>query len=204
MALDRANERKRDSIMPEPPPRKDRPWIYVALAFLVAWFVFLTFFGPRRHARLENSGMSEPAPYDWPLKNLDDKPVSFADYRGKTVFLNIWATWCGPCRSEMPSIARLADDPRLAKQDIAFVCVATDDDVRMVKSFVDGECWPMTFLRADRLPPTFVTEGIPATFIIDPNGKIIATEVGAADWDEPQVVELLLKALKAGLTVPDR
>ncbi len=182
--------------MPEPPPRKNRPWLYAALALLVVWFVYLSMFGPRRHARLENSGMSEPAPYNWPLADLDGKPVSFADYRGTTVFLNIWATWCGPCRSEMPSIARLADHPRIVKQNIAFVCVATDDQGQTVKSYLEGKNWPMTFLRADRLPTTFVTEGIPATFIIDPNGKIIATEVGAADWDEPQVVELLLKAVR--------
>lgn len=180
--------------MTQPSPRKNRSWLYVFLAFVVLWFGYLAVFGPRRHPRLENSGMSEKAPYEWSLLDLDDKPVSFTSFRGKTVFLNIWATWCPPCRSEMPSIARLAADPRVQGKNIAFVCVSTDDDGQAVKSYLEGKDWPMTFLRAERLPATFMTEGIPATFIIDPEGKIVATEVGSAAWDEPPVVELLLKA----------
>ncbi len=71
--------------------------------------------------------MSKPADYDWSLMDLDGQPVSFAKFKGKTVFLNIWATWCGPCVGEMPSIAKLARNPRLQDKNIEFVCVSTDD-----------------------------------------------------------------------------
>src|ERR1035441_3847986 len=96
-----------------PQPKPPRTLLYAALAFLAFWFAYLTFFGPRRPARLENSGMSQPAEYDWSVVDLDDGPVSFAKFKGKVIFLNFWATWCGPCVREMPSIDRLARDPRL-------------------------------------------------------------------------------------------
>jgi thiol-disulfide isomerase/thioredoxin len=161
------------------------------VAFAVFWVFYLAFFGPKRRAILENAGMSRPAKYDWTLFDLSDQPVSFTRFQGRPVFLNIWATWCGPCAREMPSIARLAQDPRLQGKGIEFVCVATDDSSAVVRRFLEGRSWPMTFLRADRLPAVFLTEGIPATFIIDPKGRVVAAEVGSADWDAPNVVNLL-------------
>ncbi len=93
----------------------------------------------------------------------------------------------------MPSIARLADEPRLKGKGIAFVCVSVDDSTESVRQFVQGQPWHMSFFRADRVPPVFTTEGIPATFIIAPDGRIAASEIGAADWDTPEVIALLEK-----------
>ena len=169
----------------------------IGLAFCIFWVGYLAFFGPRRRALLENSGMSEPAAYDWSALDLDDRPVSFSKFKGKTVFLNIWATWCGPCVAEMPSIARLANDPRLVKKSIEFVCVSTDDSSQRVRQFIKGKDWRMTFLRAESLPQVFMTEGIPSTFIIAPDGRIAATEIGSADWDDPHV-KTFLEKLAAG------
>ena len=70
--------------------------------------------------------MSTPADYDWSPVDLNDQPVPFSRFKGKTVFLNFWATWCGPCVSEMPSIEELAKNPRLRDKNIAFVCVSRD------------------------------------------------------------------------------
>jgi thiol-disulfide isomerase/thioredoxin len=170
-----------------------RTWWLIGLAFSVFWVGYLAFFGPRRRALLEDTGISQPASYDWSALDLNDQPVSFAKFKGKTVFLNIWATWCGPCVSEMPSIARLAEDPRIRKKPIEFVCVSTDDSSPPVRQFIQGKDWRMTFLRAESLPQVFLTDGIPATFLIAPDGKIAANEIGAADWDEPRVVTLLEK-----------
>ena len=84
--------------------------------------------------------------------DLDDRPVHFSKFKGKPLFLNIWATWCGPCVQEMPSIARLAENPRLKGKGIQFVCISTDESSAAVRRFIDGKNWSMTFLRADRLP----------------------------------------------------
>jgi thiol-disulfide isomerase/thioredoxin len=180
----------------EPPPRRpDRTWLYVVLVFALFWALYLRFWGPRLPGAgpdLERSGLSLPVDYSWRLLDLEGQPVEFSTFRGKPVFLNVWATWCGPCVREMPSIARLASDPRL--KGVAFVCVATDD-AAAVRGFLAerGKGWPMTFLRTTDLPPVFATDGIPATFLIAPDGRVAASQVGSTEWDDPKVVEFLLK-----------
>jgi thiol-disulfide isomerase/thioredoxin len=185
--------------MPEPGPKPDRIWLYLAIGFGAFWIGYLVFFGPRpvRNVLLENSGKSQPAEYDWPLFDLDDRPVSFSRFKGKPVFLNIWATWCGPCVQEMPSIAELASDQELQGKGVEFVCVSTDDSNAAVRRFLQGKDWSMTFLRAESIPPVFSTKGIPATFLIGRDGRIAGSEVGSADWHEPHVIEFLAK-LAAG------
>jgi thiol-disulfide isomerase/thioredoxin len=181
----------------EIPARSNLTWWYVAIGFAVFWVLYLAFFGPRRPAPLENSGMSQPAEYDWSALDLDDRPVHFSKFKGKPLFLNIWATWCGPCVQEMPSIARLAENPRLQGKGIQFVCISTDESSAAVRRFIAGKNWSMTLLRADKLPNVYYTEGIPATFLIAADGRIAASEVGSADWSEEHVVEFLEKLVKA-------
>jgi len=172
----------------------NRSWLIIALVFLGFWVVYLTFFAPGNRRPLEGSGIDLPADYNWKLEDLGEQPVQFSRFKGKTVFLNIWATWCGPCVGEMPSIARLAENPRLKGKNIEFVCVSTDDSTATVVRFVRDKNWPMTVLRSESLPPVFLTEAIPATYIITPGGRIVAAEVGANDWDKAVVVAFLEKA----------
>jgi thiol-disulfide isomerase/thioredoxin len=171
----------------------------VAFVFVAFWVLYLGFFGPRNRRPLEDSATDMPAEYNWMIEDLNGQPVSFSQFKGKTVFLNIWATWCGPCVGELPSIAKLAAAPRLKGKDIAFVCVSTDDSIDPVRRFLSKRDWTMTFFRAGDLPPVFATDAIPATFVIDPAGRVVASEVGASDWDDPLVVEFLEKtAAKRG------
>ncbi len=174
-----------------------RTWLWIGLGFAVFWVLYLAFLGPRRPALLENTGLSQPAAYGWSLTDLNDQPVSFSRFQGKPLFLNIWATWCGPCVREMPSIARLAQDPRLQGKGIEFVCVSIDDSSQAVRRFLEGRSWSMTFLRAEQLPAVFRTEGIPATFLIAPDGRIAAAVEGSAQWDTPEVVRSLEKLATA-------
>lgn len=176
--------------------KPDRTWLYVALGFVALWGGYLAFFGPRGPESglptLDPKGNFGQAVYDWRVLDLDGKPVEFSRFKGKTVFLNIWATWCGPCVAEMPSIARLAANPLFKNNDIAFVCVSSDDDAETVKRFLASKKdWPMTVLRATDQPPVFATDGIPATFLINPEGRIVVAEVGAAKWDAPEVAAFL-------------
>jgi thiol-disulfide isomerase/thioredoxin len=159
---------------------------------VLAWCVYLVWFGPkqpRRSPTLEGTALSQPADYDWALKELDGRPATLAPYRGKTVFLNIWATWCPPCVAELPSIARLAGTPGL--EQVAFVCVSVDRDAETVRRFLQGKGWPLTVLHATDAPPVFATEGIPATFLIAPDGRVAASVIGGAEWDDPSVVAFL-------------
>jgi thiol-disulfide isomerase/thioredoxin len=174
-----------------PAPRPDRTWLYVGLVFAAFWVAVLLWFNP-----MQPAGVGQPADFSWRLLDLDDRPVTFAQYKGKTVFLNIWATWCGPCVREMPSIAALASNPKLA--NVSFVCASTDDSAETVKRFLAGKDWPMTVLRATDLPPVFTTEGIPATFIIGPDGKVARSEIGSTNWNHPEVIGFLQRLASGG------
>ncbi|MFO0950438.1 MAG: TlpA disulfide reductase family protein [Isosphaeraceae bacterium] len=179
-------------------PGPARTFFYLGLAFVVFWVLYLRFFGPGmagEEPQLEGTALAEPADYTWPLADLDGNVVEFSKYKGKTVFLNIWATWCGPCVREMPTIAALAAMPEM--KDVAFVCVATDDTAGPVKSFLKDKSWPMTILHTQHVPRVFATDGIPATFLIAPDGRVAASQVGSAKWDAPNVVAFLGK-LNAG------
>ena len=175
-------------------------WIPIALGLAFVWVAYFALFGPRSGSvaglsppRLGDSGPPTPADFSWPLRDLDDKPVDFAQFQGRPILLNIWATWCPPCRAEMPAIAALAANPHIREKGVAVVCVATDETAEAVRGYLAGKDWKMTMLRATAIPPVFLTEGIPATFVIAPDGKIVAAELGAARWDDPSVVDFLTK-----------
>ncbi len=170
-----------------------RTWWYIAAGFTAFWILCLVIVVPRLQPVVLNPGLGETADFNWTLTALDGKPVSFAKYKGKAVFLNIWATWCAPCVREMPSIARLAKNSRFAGKDIAFVCVAIDDSMEVVREYVDGKSWPMTVLHTRKVPLAFYSDGVPATFVIAPDGRIAATTVGASDWNDPEIVALLIR-----------
>jgi len=177
---------------PGPPPAgRDLTWPTVAVVFVAFWVVYLIVAGPPAVDDLDAPAPGTAVGYDWSLEDLDGKPVPFERFRGKALFVNVWATWCGPCIQEMPSIARLAARPEFQGDALEFVCIATDDDVADVKRYTAAKGWPMTLLHARELPAALLTDGIPATFFVAADGKIAYARVGSADWDEPKVVAKL-------------
>lgn len=157
-----------------------RLWIMMGLAFCSTFLLI------RNYGHREVGGKAD---YSWSVRSLDGETVMLSKYAGKPIFLNVWATWCGPCLGEMPSIGRLAANPKL--KEVAFLCVATDETPEAIQEYVKSKNPPMTILHADRIPKVFKTDGIPATFIIAPNGRIVRAEVGANEWDSDDVVRLL-------------
>jgi thiol-disulfide isomerase/thioredoxin len=182
-----------------PSPRGRRTWWIVGLGLALAWAVYLVVWGPEGDRgdllppRLESPDSEARADYAWRLMDLDITPVSLDRYRGRVVFLNIWATWCPPCVAELPSIAHLAANPAL--RDVAFVCVSVDDNLQPVRRFVRERAPMLPVVWSAGAPPeVFQTGGIPATFVIAPDGRIVVAQVGSARWDDPAVVDFL-KAL---------
>ena len=184
--------------MPAPSSKSDRTWWIVGLGLVLLWVLYLRFFGPKAPTGappLEPLAREVYADYGWKVVDLDDKPVDLSRYKGRTVVLNVWATWCAPCVSEMPSIAKLAEEPRL--KDVVFLCVSVDETTEAVRHFLQGKNWKMTILRAQEPPPSVLqSPALPVTFLIGPDGKIATAVEGGAEWDDPAVVAFLEK-LKA-------
>lgn len=136
------------------------------------------------------------SPRDLPELSFKDgqgDPLSLADFKGKTVLLNIWATWCGPCREEMPTLDAL----QAALGGEAFEVVAlsidrkgievvqdfyTDVGVEHLRQYIDTTGMAGTKLGA---------VGIPTTLLIDPHGEEIGRLVGETEWDSPEMTEFL-------------
>jgi thiol-disulfide isomerase/thioredoxin len=183
------SEPEPESVNPESAPRGARLWLLVLGLLVLAWFAFLFTYGPKQAATREG------ADFSLRLKDLDGKAVDFASYRGRPIFLNFWATWCGPCRNEMPSIARLAANPRV--KDIVFLCASVEDNPDEIRSYARREKLDLPFVIAKTpLPKVFETEGIPATFVISRDGKIAIAEVGSMEWDEPATVNRIAALVK--------
>lgn len=133
-----------------------------------------------------------PVGSDWQLESLaNGERVSLESLRGKVVFLNVWATWCGPCVREMPSIEALwekfASDPA-----VAFVLVASDDDREDVKRFAEARKPGLPiYLPTEPAPRALRSSAIPATFVLDKDHAIRLKTIGSANWDSEPVAKLL-------------
>ncbi len=129
------------------------------------------------------------ADYHWSVKSLDGKMLDMNQLKGKVVFLNFWATWCPPCRAEMPGIQSLYD--KIKKEDVVFVCVSQEDDKTVAKFILDKKYTFPIYTLQGSLPSIYETQGIPATFIISRNGKVSLKHVGSAKWDDPKCIDFI-------------
>ena len=127
------------------------------------------------------------------IRDADGKPVSIERFRGKVVLLNLWATWCGPCRTEMPALDRLQTKRGGPRFEV--VALATDaGGVQVVREFyeslpirnlaiyVEGEGNVLTTLGAP---------GLPTTLLIDAEGREVGRYLGAADWEAESFTRVL-------------
>lgn len=122
----------------------------------------------------------------WRLQDLEGNETDLADLAEKVLFVNRWATWCGPCAMEMPSIESLAAE--LAGEDIAFLIV-TNEPAGTVAPFVEEKGWTVPIYLAKRVPPVFQSRGIPSTFVLDDARRVVFAHVGSALWDAPSSLE---------------
>ena len=132
------------------------------------------------------------------LKDLKGNEISLASLHGKVVFLNIWATWCAPCREEMPSIESLYNDFK-ADKDFVVLAVSQDTDGATVGPFVEQNHFQFTVLLDPRneVGERYDVNGIPETFIIGRDGRIVAHHVGPYDWSNADIREALQELIKS-------
>lgn len=117
----------------------------------------------------------------WQVLPQDGKPVELGSFKGKTVFLDFWATYCGPCVAELPGIGRLARS--LSNDNVVFLVVSREKP-EQVREFQSKNHFALPFCLADKEPPIDLpADGLPTTYILDRSGNAVYREVGAANWD---------------------
>jgi peroxiredoxin len=136
--------------------------------------------------------VGKPAP-DFDTIDLKGEIWSLSKLKGKVVFVNFWATWCAPCRDEMPSMQRLYT--KLPKDKFKMVALYNNDKPASVNSFVAklGITMPILDDHKNIIGPRYGLTGLPETFIIDKQGVIREKFIGPVEWDSPKMVDMLTK-----------
>ena len=144
---------------------------------------------------LEEMKDRSPAP-EFTLPNPTGKKVALKDFRGKLILLNFWATWCAPCREEMPSIERLY----LRFKDKGFVIVGVNvkDSRKDALSFLKELkiTFPIALDPDGQVGLLYGAWGLPVTYLVDPTGTALARAWGPADWDSQGAQQLIAELLK--------
>lgn len=127
------------------------------------------------------------------LKNLAGETVQLSDYKGKVVFLNFWATWCEPCKEEMPAMNRLR--AKLDGKAFEILAISLDNNpVTAVPAFEKKEGITLSFpvlhdLNQALAKNSYRTTGVPESFLIDGEGKVVKHVIGSFEWDSPQITK---------------
>ena len=129
---------------------------------------------------------------DFSLEGLNVKTVRLSTLKGNVILLNFWATWCGPCTEEMPSMEALYQ--RYKDRDFVFLAISLDEgSPDPVRKFIQkhGYRFPVLLDPAGKTLDLFGIDRIPATVIIDKKGRMIGKAIGPRDWSRPEVFSLI-------------
>ena len=124
------------------------------------------------------------------LDSVQGGKISLDDYKGRFVLLNFWATWCAPCRKEMPAMSNLHD--QLSNRGLEVVGVHVGPSLAGVKKFLQSV--PVTFtiiIDKDMSLATWGVRGLPTTYLVNPEGKLVYKAIGEREWDSPEMVNFL-------------
>ena len=137
----------------------------------------------------------QPNAPDFDLKDPQGRPQRLADYRGKPVILNFWATWCPPCREEMPSMQRAYEV--LAAEGIAVIAVNVGEDADAIAQFMEEEPvdFPLPMDTDAKVAQRYHTQGLPTTYVVDPQGRLAYRAMGSREWDSSKLLDQV-RALK--------
>lgn len=187
-----------------------KPWIFfIALLMVLRYTGVLSGISSLTNRAVLETGLVNANPdsyspekeifeYEFSVKKTDGTLVNFNEYRGKTVFLNIWATWCGPCRAEMPSIQSLYN--AVGSDSIQFVMLSIDreEDVAKVDKYVSSKGFTFPVFIAGDLPQQLQVRVVPSTFVVSPTGNIVYKKSGMADYDTNKFRKFLRKVSDDG------
>jgi peroxiredoxin len=162
--------------------------VVLFIAFAAALYGLI--FGGDCGGPISLSAERSPAP-DFTLPDMSGKSVSLSDFHGKAVFLNVWATWCAPCRREMPDIQSLAR--KMNPEQFVVMTVSVDQGGREdVATFFRGRRLDIpTLLDPEgRIAKLYGVTGYPETFLIDKQGRMVERFIGPRHWLKSRFMEL--------------
>ena len=146
-----------------------------------------------------NSAKADSVAYVTPdLKFVDSKQTisSLRGLKGKVVFINLWATWCGPCLVEMPTIYKLRQAFK-DREDLVFLMVDVDGKLDKAKQWMEKKEIDLpVYGMASQIPLELFSGSIPTTFIVDKQGRFVGRQVGAANYMDPVLIKLLNELLE--------
>jgi thiol-disulfide isomerase/thioredoxin len=132
------------------------------------------------------------------LKDLDGQMLDLAQLKGKVVLINFWATWCPPCRREMPSMERLSR--ALAGEAFGVLAVDVGEDADTITAFTSQLDTPLGFPilldTRSRVMQAWKVAGLPTSFLVDRQGRIVASAVGGREFDHPDIVQAIRDLLR--------
>jgi peroxiredoxin len=174
----------------EDQPKRNFQLVFTILLVLTASLVLIIFLRDERDSTLETTSPIQPgveAPY-FTFPDLNGEAVSLAAYRGKVVLLNIWATWCPPCRQEMPSMQRFYE--KFKGENFEILAVSIDSGGReAVAPFMQkmNLTFPALLDPGETIRPLYRITGVPESFIIDKKGIVVEKIIGPINWGTPEV-----------------
>ncbi|MCL4477046.1 MAG: TlpA family protein disulfide reductase [Nitrospirae bacterium] len=151
---------------------------------IVLSFLFLTAEAPSPWSIDELVGKKAP---EFTLKDMNDKAVSLSSLKGNVVLISFWATWCPPCRDEMPSLNKLYREYR--NRGLVVVAVSTDRSRSSVKDFLGKNPvgFPVLMDSDSKVARQFKVFSLPTTFLLDRNGAIVQKYLGEEEWDSAKI-----------------
>jgi len=136
---------------------------------------------------------------DFSLPDMDGEMHALQDYRGKVVLINFWATWCPPCRREMPALERLFQT--LSEEPFAVLAVNQWEDADHVFAYMGDlnvfPSFPILFDPQSSVSEEFGVKGLPTSFLLDRQGRVVFRAVGGRAFDHPEVERLIRELLHA-------
>jgi peroxiredoxin len=164
--------------------------VILGVMFLVVWF---------QSSKYEPLAVGRQAP-DFVLTDLNDRPYRLSDFRGKVVFLNFWATWCKPCKEEMPSMEILYKN--FEKDGLVILAVSIDrvTTTKDISPFVKALnlTFPVLVDSWGKTDKPYKRMGVPETFLVDQQGIIREIVIGPRDWTRLDSLKVLMQLLKSG------
>ena len=165
-----------------------------AKSLMIQGMMKIGFFSPDLEGPVETPERMPDAVF----KNAAGERLRLTDLKGKVVFINFWATWCPPCRAEMPTIAKLYGSFK-ANKDIVFLIVDADDSLKKAQAYLaENNLALPVYVPEGNIPYLYFSGALPTTVIIDQAGKMAFRHTGAADYSDPKMTAFIKKLIVGG------